>query len=366
MSVLSKLLTDVVSDSADDVARKAITGSADDIGRKLIATHQITPEKLSKAADVGGFVQPSMAIIDPYADSHITTNPKFGDIFLVSNRDAIDPTKGKTIISDRDVYTPKYPYVNKDNMIKDASGNLIPNTAQNANRVMNESPDIFTEGGITTNPAYIATANIYNNLDDVVNQANRLTSWDNAVNDELPKKYRQATDQINGILPGSSRDWQGYWDYSNWSDYDTMDDIMENLVNGSDIGLPTEYTDQLNKVLDEYSRMPTNMFEAKPRRIVGGNEFYGAYIPSTADQSVIDNLHSLGIDNINTYDASTPMYEAIDDPQSNGSVDRVIPQLRNLVDNGVRGQSPYILGLGGAGVLAGLLGGNSNADSNYA
>lgn len=365
MSVLSKLLADVVSDNADDVARKAIAGSSDDVGRKLIATHQITPEKLSKAADAGGFVQPSMAIIDPYADSHITTNPNFGDIFLVSSRDAIDPTKGKTIISDRDVYTPKYPYVNKDNMIKDARGNLIPNTAENANRVMNESPDIFTDGGITANPAYIATANIYNNLDDVVSNANRLTSWDKAEGN-LSDKFRNATDQIRGILPSSRKNYQGYWDYDNWSDYDTMDDIINNLANGSDIGLPAEYTAPLNEVLDEYTRMPTNMFEAKPRRVVNGNEFYGAYIPSTADQSVVDNLHRLGIDNINTYDTTTPMMEAIDDPQSNGMIDRVVPELRKLVDSGVRGKSPYILGLGGAGVLAGLLGGNSNADSSYA
>lgn len=58
----------VASQYGDDVVRTLATSSADDIAAKqgnLIATHQLTPEKLSGVADLGGFVQPSMAVVDP-------------------------------------------------------------------------------------------------------------------------------------------------------------------------------------------------------------------------------------------------------------------------------------------------------------
>ena len=84
--------------------------------------------------------------------------------------------------------------------------------------------------------------------------------------------------------------------------------------------------------------------------MVNGDEFYGAYIPSDAGQDVIDNLNRLGVTNINTYDRATG----------------VQPQLRELAQSGRRFVNPYILGIGGLGVLTGLLGGNNNADSNYA
>lgn len=53
---------------SDDFVKKLATSKADDIAAQhgnLIATHQLTPDKLRGVADIGGFVQPSMAIVDP-------------------------------------------------------------------------------------------------------------------------------------------------------------------------------------------------------------------------------------------------------------------------------------------------------------
>lgn len=75
-SILSRLLKNTGDDVANKIGQqysaanisKLASSSADDIARtqgNLIATHQLYPEKLAKAADLGGFVQPSMAVVDP-------------------------------------------------------------------------------------------------------------------------------------------------------------------------------------------------------------------------------------------------------------------------------------------------------------
>lgn len=53
--------------STENLAKIA-GSSADDIAREqgnLIATHQLWADKLKGASDIGGFVQPSMAVVDP-------------------------------------------------------------------------------------------------------------------------------------------------------------------------------------------------------------------------------------------------------------------------------------------------------------
>ena len=81
---------------------------------------------------------------------------------------------------------------------------------------------------------------------------------------------------------------------------------------------------------------------------MGGNEFYGAYVPENAPQSVIDDLQRLGVTNVNRYlDA--------------GDLDLSLAQ---LAKEGKRGISPYVLGLGGivpaGGILDAMFSGNGN------
>lgn len=68
----------------------------------LVATHNISIEKLLKANKQGGFANPSMAIFD---SEHGFSN--FGEISLIGNKNLI--SKGKTFASD--VYSPRYPRV---------------------------------------------------------------------------------------------------------------------------------------------------------------------------------------------------------------------------------------------------------------
>lgn len=121
-SILSRLLKNTGDDVANKIGQqysaanisKLAASSADDIARtqgNLIATHQLYPEKLAKAADLGGFVQPSMAVVDPSKGTNFLPGGGFGDIVMVPNRDAINPavSKAKTFIGDRDIYSPRFP-----------------------------------------------------------------------------------------------------------------------------------------------------------------------------------------------------------------------------------------------------------------
>ncbi len=105
---------------------------------------------------------------------------------------------------------------------------------------------------------------------------------------------------------------------------------------------------RLSELRKAYKQVPVSYFEAKPRRVVGGNEFYGAYVPETAPQEVIDQLNQLGVNNINRYTDS-------------GDLDLALAQ---LAKQGKRGVSPYVLGLGGVlpagGILGALLNGGNN------
>src|SRR5690606_17316792 len=96
--VLNSLFKNILRNSSDDVAnrvagqysddvlRSLATSSADDIAAKqgnLIATHQLSPEKLAGASELGGFVQPSMAVVDPSKGKNFLPGSGFGDIVMV-------------------------------------------------------------------------------------------------------------------------------------------------------------------------------------------------------------------------------------------------------------------------------------------
>lgn len=325
------------------------TGNADALDysklsdRNLIATHQITPEKLSSAAELGGFVQPSMAIVNPNLEGNFMPSSDFGDIVLVANRRTVDPSMTDTIIGNRDIYSPRVPrsdVVDGERVFIDGNGNTQPFTAESANRIMNNNSTVgsedFYSSGSPSMPPYLSNTGRYRNLDSVNKNSYRLVTRDdgqaikNALDDRafaVDSQIRSADSNIDPTMSSQN---------------------IDNLLR--DANLPDDVRADIADLQRAYQELPVSYFEAKPRRVVNGDEFYGAYIPSDAGQDVIDNLNRLGVTNINTYDRATG----------------VQPQLRELAQSGRRFVNPYILGIGGLGVLTGLLGGNSNADSSYA
>ena len=137
----------VAGQYVDDVVSKLAANSADDIAAKqgnLIATHQLTPEKLQGAADLGGFVQPSMAVVDPSKATNFLPGSDFGDIVMVANREAINPenTLAKTVLGDRDIYSPRFPqtsYQLNDDALRDFASNYnMSNASARSNLDLDE------------------------------------------------------------------------------------------------------------------------------------------------------------------------------------------------------------------------------------
>ena len=427
----------VASQYGDDVIRNLATSSADDIAAKsgnLIATHQLTADKLKGAADLGGFVQPSMAVVDPSKATNFLPGSDFGDIVMVANRDAVNPASkaAKTFIGDRDIYSPRFPSssyqlntdalddilkqtpgISKQSAISNMglddeaiyspflqdvyrknnpavadlatmdlrkmpefaqfaddmqgqlrgdrmldyrtpSGNYksLPATAENANTIMNKTGAVGTEAGYqgAGTMAYQQNTNKIKSLDDLYKNRYRLVDnvtgeqTKQAMNDELAR-ITANLDELK--LPAFQSD-NPYTQFDNVSNYvadaasnqrnlyPALDELPDNIVN--DIG----------RMQQAYKQVPVSYFEAKPRRVVGGNEFYGAYVPETAPQEVIDQLNQLGVNNINRYTDA-------------GDLDLSLAQ---LAKQGKRGISPYVLGLGGilpaGGILGALLNGGNN------
>lgn len=447
MSALGSIFSGMFKDKADDVAstlahnysddvlNKLARSSADDIAAQqgnLIATHQLFPDKLKGAAELGGFVQPSMAVIDPNKGSNFMPGSGFGDIVMVANRDTINPAKKamKNVIGDRDIYSPRFPQVSYepnmdaikqladntmqskqyimsniglddeplysnvvrdmyvkqhpdianmgardlrentdfmkfgDDLFNDLRGEKVlkyytPSgapksmelTAENANKIMNKSGAVGSEQGWQTprTRAYHQNTKYLRSLDDLYKNRNRLidNQTGDVTKDIMSDEISRLADQVDQLnIPM----------FADNNPYTRTDSIADHIVDAfSGRGslapeIPADIAAEIDKLGQAYKNVPVTYFEAKPRRVVGGNEFYGAYVPQDAEQSVIDNLNALGVTNINRYSDPANLDE----------------QLLQLAQRGKRGVSPYVLGLGAALPTAGALSGlfNSSGGDN--
>lgn len=418
----------VASQYSDDAIRTLASSSADDIAAKqgnLIATHQLTSDKLAQVADLDGFVQPSMAVVDPSKGTNFLPGSDFGDIVMVANRSAIDPKRAaaKSVIGDRDIYSPRFPdtsyQLNKDalddilranpgnskqyalsnmslddnavydNFITDLyhqtnpnassmttrelrespefikfandtqsklrgeqmleyrtpSGNTktLPITAENANKIMNKSGAVGSEQGFSTptKNIYHQNTNMINSLDDLYKNRYRLIDSETGGK----TKSRMESEMMKVI------DDLYYSDTPGFSSYDDVGDYVADAASGRrPFGpaldeIPDDVQNSIGRLQKAYQEVPVSYFEAKPRRVVAGNEFHSAYIPQDAPQEVVEQLNRLGVNNIQKY-------------LDKGDLDL---SLAKLAKEGKRGVSPYVLGLGGAiptaGVLSQLFGG---------
>lgn len=217
----------------------------------------------------------------------------------------------------------------------------LPGTAENANKIMNKSSVIGGERGWQTpyTTVYHQNTKTFNSLDDLYKIRNRFVDSEtgDVTKDRIRDHMGELIDKLVAENPSQLSGFQGY---------DTAGDYVADLASNANaswgdwINISDDLRSQIDDLQRLYKDVPVSYFEAKPRRVVGGNEFYGAYIPQDAPQSVIDDLQRLGVTNVNRYV----------DP---GDLDLALAQLAR---NGKRGVSPYVLGLGGAIPTAGVLG----------
>lgn len=437
MSSLSRLFSGIFKNAGDDVADKIASNysddvikfmsknSADDIADKygnLIATHQLTPEKLRGAADLGGFVQPSMAVVDANKGTNFLPGSDFGDIVMVANRDMVDPANAasKVVLGDRDIYSPRFPsaetlinedalkqFTNKYKMsghevrqgldfnypaeenfimrdayahihpetkaqtleellqnkdyvdfsnnqvgklrgekvfvrdLPDGESRHLPITAENANTIMNDLASVAGEQTWIppSSQAYIDNTRMLNSLDDLYKNKYRLIDnrtgeatkelANNLFSDTLERVKESDLPQFEGLNFGLD---------SSAAEY--LNDALKSpsKLKAAKSELPKDVADDITNLKKLYKEVPVSYFEAKPRRVVGGNEFHSAYIPENSSQQVIDDLKKLGVNNINKY-------------VDKGDLDLALSYLAKA---GKRGKSPYVLGLGALAPTAGL------------
>lgn len=430
MSVLGDLFRRLLKGKGDDIAEKVAQNYGDDAVRaatngiknhldegldsasNLIATHQISPGKLAQATEMGGFMHPSLAITAPGRGGG-TLNPSYGDIVMVANRNQLSPTAGKSVIADRDIWSPTVPEslaevdekaldkILKANGAKESASSLMRSGGLDLNNpesglanlyriVMDERdawlPDVIrsddykafakniapkitkrrvfdvqdSSGKWVTKPytpenidKYMSQGSVVNRVgynepynDMVINsnqqfksttplykQANRLMSHE--LSDPSYDAIRDEFDRIAGML--------GKGDIP--SDYAPSYALSEMLA--GNLPVAKSVSPQVDEFRTALKNIPTPYFEAKLRRIEPGSNFYGALVPDDVSGEVMDNLAKLGVKNIQPY-----------------NVDEGIQSyLGNMAKRGRRLVNPYVLGLGGAGVLSGLLSGQNGSDN---
>lgn len=446
--VLSKLFSKVLASAGDDVASKVASqysddairtlarSSADDIAAtqgNLIATHQLTPHKLAQVADLDGFVQPSMAVVDPSKGTNFLPGSDFGDIVMVANRNTVKPTRGAggTIIGDRDIYSPRFPDVSYEvnmpaiddiakqtgssrqytlsnidiatddpvynNLLQEMykkttpgaadidrfalrdmpefkqfaddtmakvrgdkileyrtpSGSVksLPHNAENANKIMNKRGAVGTESGWQSPSvnAYHQNTNMLKSLDDLYKNKYRLIDNNTgeltkeAMTDELARISAKVDALDLPMLRNDNR----------YMQTDDTANFVADLASGNKArhdtsSLPDDILQEIEQLRQAYQKAPVSYFEAKPRRVVRGDEFHAAFIPDDSSPEVMAHLERLGVKNIQKY-------------LDKGDLDL---SLAKLAKEGKRGTSPYVLGLGGALPTAGILGSMFSGGSN--
>lgn len=99
------------SGSLDSLRSKDVSNNNplidEDNDKTLVATHNLSEEKLKGILELGGFPVPSIAI----SDVNKLTPTQFGDITVIFDRDTINPENTSNKVYDRDVWSPTFPNV---------------------------------------------------------------------------------------------------------------------------------------------------------------------------------------------------------------------------------------------------------------
>lgn len=428
MSVLSSLFKRLLKGRGDDIAEKVAQNYGDDAIRiatngiknhldegldsasNLIATHQISPEKLAQATEMGGFMHPSLAVTAPGRGGG-TLYPSYGDIVMLANREQLMPKAGKAVIADRDIWSPTVPKgrteVDEKALDRLLKANGVDDAGFAANNIGLDDPKngLFTlYRTIKKDPGMVYTTDLANSddyqafINDMVNRlkgervfdaktrsGNRVTKpytpenidkymsqgsainrvgYDNPYNDMIINHnqqfksttplYKQANRLMDKDLSnpaydamidefGRIKDMLGKKDIP--SDYAPSYALSEMLA--GNLPVAKSIRPQVDEFRTALKNIPVPYFEAKLRRIEPGSNFYGALVPDDVSGEVMDNLGKLGVKNIQPY-----------------NVDEGIQSyLGNMAKRGRRLVNPYVLGLGGAGVLSSLFSGQNGSDN---
>lgn len=257
--------------------------------KDLIAVHNLTGEKLRKLLDLQGIPMPSIAITKSDA-----TAEDFGEISLVFRKDAIDPADERNKVYDADAWTPMFPTLDKEEYRKTrAFLEELVRTMQAQTKSGKNA-----QGFMGENTMRAAMANRFVSLGEIKEAREKL--------ERLPKEEFEALrEEMNQRLFGVLEKIYNTGSQTGINEVYEMEDIGEQIQNMAEEakGVPSaqqiqqnlkkagypismELAEQTARVLEEIKNMPTDLFEAKPERVVDFAEVAAAVVPDDLDQDL--------------------------------------------------------------------------------
>lgn len=327
----------------DEVALNEIDGTDGD----LLAMHNITVNNLEKAIELGGFPMPSIAVTKkdiPFTD--------FGDISLIFNKETINPENELNKVFGGDAWTPIFPSIYKsflglgDDYLKDKDGNMYPVTIENVLKVMqNEGAIRNVSDADETTKLIVNAIPEYKTLDEIRADSDRLMPKEYDVSNVVTDIIQRYSKGITEYLKPDAQNKYFESDQLNSADYLTyveilntfldkaknkemndlkMEETFRDILSGDFNNVPDKHIENMVDIIIYLQNTPTDMFEAKPVRVVGINEIQAAAInvlnlSRDEFQKAEELLNSIGINVIEKY---TGRYE--DDRQR--AIDEILRQ----------------------------------------
>jgi hypothetical protein len=278
---------------------------ASDVGdAPMIVHHNLRPEALQMYSETGGMPMPSIAI----SNANFPLE-RFGDISLVMKPEKIKPSASMPVFP-TDAFTGRAPRID----IEDGQRVLYPE-------------DPYTPSGSRRKPKPYSVEEAFRRMKK--NRAYEAGSEQHAGSGQiravLSDKFKSMSDikKNRGLLVPDDNEFadvKGTWDNLVWDSVNDLanqhfdgrfrvaEDYMTDLVMGRNTSWANaspEARDATRSVISnlrkEVQGMPTEYFEAKPKKILQVADFDAAVVPSGDDAS-LDLLRRAGIEDVRVYD----------------------------------------------------------------
>ncbi len=288
----------------------------------MIALHNVSQKNLARIAESGDeIVAPSIGITrtdEPFEH--------YGDVTLVAPSSMVDPRT--TPVYSTDAYTPRHPHVFSSDTGENylvhydrGTGKFtnLPYSPMNALRVMESSPwrgvELSELNDLPPNWVLARAARQFKNMRELQNSRGLLTSSKDAPGAEnWNTRIQNLADEWNLHAPDAGDD---YGDFMKEEYRDNpVSDILRHFGNAAENRgrglntinreyyegyIPRELIDRTAETLRNARDIPTDYFEAKPRRLVPLSEFRGAIVPENASDEIMEILRRNNIENIARY-----------------------------------------------------------------
>ena len=198
----------------------------------------------------------------------------------------------------------------------DGDKRYVPNTLENASRIMNKEDDVNFRGQTGFGASRAMLLGKMYSLEDIRNHKDKLKGFD----DDIDQRYQEASDEMFRVVNVLS-DMQKISDnpFSN-VDYANMrlNEALQkkdpidylNREYGYGIKKDGDFAKGLRNMLQTMEELPVKYFETKFKRPVSLNEFAVAIVPENTSVDVIEALRKAGLD-VRTYDNSGKRAENI-------------------------------------------------------